>query len=298
MRHSFGMPEAAAVRERAGSFKFRGQRLAYTEFGDGKRWVVLLPGLLLPALMQEPLARNLAARGNHVITLDPLGHGRSDRPVDMWRYMITAYAQEVIALLDHLDVDEAVIGGTSLGSNVTLEMAAQAPQRVRGMVIEMPVLENGLVWSAMVFGPLLIALHFGERLFKPLAAVTRRIPRGLVPFWGNVALDVVRQDPGPSAALLQGLFFGHVAPHRDIRRTFTMPALILGHRRDPVHMFADAGVLADELPNARLIEASNILELRFRPERLSAEIADFVNECWAPRTIGRQRPTRTRRRSA
>ena len=49
-----------------------------------------------------------------MITLDPLGHGKSDRPVDMWRYMITAYAEEVIALLDHLDVDEAVIGGTSL----------------------------------------------------------------------------------------------------------------------------------------------------------------------------------------
>jgi len=299
MRHSSGMPAAAALRERTGSFKFRDQRLAYTEFGDGRRWVVLLPGLLLPALMQEPLARYLASQGNHVITLDPLGHGKSDRPIDMWRYMITAYAEEVIALLDHLDVDEAVIGGTSLGANVTLEMAAQAPLRVRGMIIEMPVLENGLVWSAMTFGPLLIALHFGERVFfKPLAAITRRIPRGLVPFWANVALDVVRQDPAPSAALLQGLFFGHVAPHRDIRRTFTMPALILGHRRDPVHMFSDAGVLADELPNARLIEASHILELRFTPERLSAEIADFVTECWAPRTVTRSRPTRTRRRSA
>jgi pimeloyl-ACP methyl ester carboxylesterase len=299
MPHSFGMPAAAAVRERTGSFTLRGQRLAYTEFGDGKRWVVLLPGLLLPATMQEPLARHLAARGNHVITLDPLGHGKSDRPVDMWRYMITAYAEEVIALLDHLDVDEAVIGGTSLGANVTLEMAAQAPQRVRGMVIEMPVLENGLVWSAMTFGPLLIALHFGDRwFFKPLASITRRIPRGLVPFWANVALDVVRQDPAPSEALLQGLFFGHVAPHRDIRRTFTMPVLILGHHRDPVHMFADAGVLAEELPNARLLEASNILELRFKPERLSGEIADFVTECWAPRTVKRQRPTRTRRRSA
>ena len=287
---------APAARERTGSFKHRGQRLAYTEFGDGNRWVVLLPGLLLPATMQEPLARQLAASGNHVITLDPLGHGRSDRPVDMWRYMITAYGEEVIALLDHLDIDEAVIGGTSLGANVTLEVAHQAPQRVRGMIVEMPVLENGLVWSAMVFGPLLIALHFGKRVFKPVAAISRRIPRGFLPFWVDVGLDTIRQEPEPSEALLRGLFFGHVAPHRDIRRTFTMPALILGHRRDPVHMFSDAGVLAGELPQARLIEASNILELRFNPARLTAEIAEFVAECWAPRTVKRQ--SRPRRRSA
>jgi hypothetical protein len=116
-----------------------------------------------------------------------------------------------------------------------------------------------------------------------------------VPFWGNIALDVVRQEPGPSGALLQGLFFGHVAPHRDVRKTFTAPALVIGHHADPVHPFSDAGMLADELPNARLVEASHILELRISPERLSTEISDFVKECWAPRVSQRSRP---RRRSA
>ena len=108
-------------------------------------------------------------------------------------------------------------------------------------------------------------------------------------------LDTLRQDPAPSAAVLQGLFFGRIAPHRTERRTFEAPALVIGHRRDPVHPFSDAGMLADELPNARLVEASNILELRFRPERLSQEIADFVHECWTPRV---QRHPRPRRRTA
>src|SRR5207253_698525 len=162
--------------------------------------------------MQAPLARHLAGHGNHVVTLDPLGHGRSDRPRDMWRYAISAFAEEVIALLDHLDIDEAVVGGTSLGANITLDVARIAPQRLR-----------------------------------------------------------------------------------DVRRTFTMPALIIGHQRDPVHPFSDAGMLADEMPNARLVVASNILELRLRPERLSAEISDFVAECWGPRTVARPRG---RRRSA
>ena len=282
------------VRVQAGHFQHRGNRLAYTSFGEGQRWVVLMPGLLLPATMQEPLARHLAQQGSHVVTLDPLGHGRSEHPYDMTRYSVNDFAHEVVALLDHLDIDEAVIGGTSLGANITLEVAAIAPRRVRGMVLEMPVLENGLVASAMTFGPLLVALHFFGRELGWLSSGLRRIPRRMVPFWGNVVLDVMRQPPTTSGAVLQGLFFGHVAPHRDVRRTFTQPALVIGHHRDPVHPFSDAGMLAGELPNARLCEASHILELRFHLERLSAEIDAFVNDCWTPRVHG----ARTRRRTA
>ncbi len=289
------MPVHPKLVPKEGRFIKRGQRLVYTEYGEGKRWVVLMPGLLLPVLMQEHLAIHLAGHGCHVVTFDPLGHGKSDRPRDMWRYSVNAFAEEVIALLDHLDVDEAVIGGTSLGANITLEAAGIAPRRVRGMIIEMPVLEHGLVASAMAFGPLLVALVFGQRPIGWVARQLRRIPRGALPSWGNVALDTIRQEPGPSAALLQGLFFGHVAPHRDVRRTLTQPTLIIGHHRDPIHPFSDAGMLAEELPNARVVEASHILELRLKPERLAAEVARFVDDCWAPRSVAQQP---RRRRSA
>ena len=278
------------------SFTARGHRLAYTEFGEGKRWVLLMPGLLIPASMQEHLALALASGGAHVLALDPLGHGQSDRPDGMAEYSIESFAGDAIALLDHLDIDEAVVGGPSLGANVTLEIARKAPRRVRGMIIEMPVLENAMVASVIAFGPLLVGLHFGGRLMRPIAAALRGIPRRLVPFWGNVALDVVRQDPVPSAALLKGLFFSHIAPHSAQRREMTMPALVIGHHIDPVHPFSDAGVLTAELPNARLVEASNILELRLRPERLTAEISRFVAACWSPRAVAK--PRRQRRRTA
>ena len=63
---------------------------------------------------------------------------------------------------------------------------------------------------------------------------------------------------------------------------------MIGHRRDPVHPFRDAGMLAEELPNGRLLEASSIIELRIAPERLTGEIADFIDECWQPRAAGRR----------
>ena len=274
------------------SFRHGGQKLAYEIYGEGSRNLVLLPGLLLPSRMHEPLAYALVERGNRVITLDLLGHGKSDRPRDMWRYSMPGFGRQVVALLDHLELDQAVVGGTSLGANITLEVASLAPTSLRGMVIEMPVLDNALLACAMAFTPLLICLTFGEPMTKRVAAVLRRVPRSFG-HYPNVFLDWVSQDPGPSAALLQGLFFGRMAPHREERKTFEAPAIVLGHPREPIHPFSDAKMLAEELPNGRLMEANSLFELRFRPERLTEMIADFLDECWRPRRAG-ERPRRRR----
>src|SRR5262245_43123569 len=110
-------------------FEHEGHRIAYSCFGEGARTTVLLPGLLLSQRMQEPLAQALAERGNRVVLMDPLGHGGSDRPRDMWRYSMSTFGGQVVGLLDHLELEQAVIGGTSLGANVTLEVAAAAPDR-------------------------------------------------------------------------------------------------------------------------------------------------------------------------
>jgi pimeloyl-ACP methyl ester carboxylesterase len=290
-------------------FKHAGHRLAYTEYGGGPaavaaggvrgrtarsadasgRPLILLHGLLLSQEMHRPLAEALAARGNRVITLDLLGHGRSDRPRDMWMYSMPIYGRQVIGLMDHLGVPEAALMGTSLGANASLEVASQAPERLRGLVVEMPVLDNGLLASALAFTPLLVSLTFGEPAMKLLARATRQVPRRLLPHYGNVMLDVVRQEPGPSGALMQGLFFGRVAPPRSERATFQTPTLVLGHPRDPVHPFSDAGMLAQEMPNARLLEANSLVELRAQPERLTNEIAAFLEEVWSSRAARRPR---------
>jgi pimeloyl-ACP methyl ester carboxylesterase len=296
-------------------FKFEGQRIAYTEFGGGpaavtptggrgrtaksapasSRPLILLHGLLLSQEMHRPLAEDLASRGNRVITLDLLGHGASDRPRDMWRYSMPGFGEQVIALMDHLGLEQAAVMGTSLGANAALEAASKRPERLRGMVIEMPVLDNGLLGSALAFTPLLVSLTFGEPLMKLLARLTRAVPRSLLPHYGNVMLDLLRQDPGPGGALLQGLFFGRIAPPRSERATFQTPTLVLGHPRDPVHPFSDAGQLAKEMPNARLLQANSLVELRMQPERLTGEIAAFLDEIWAtPRGRRAKRPAAKR----
>ena len=270
------------------TFTHAGQKLGYEIHGEGSRNLVLMPGLLFPSRMHDPLANALAERGHRVITFDLLGHGQSDRPADMWRYSMPIFAREVVALLDHLDIDEAVVGGTSLGANVSLEVASLAPSRLRGMVIEMPVLDNALLACAIAFTPWMVALTFGEPITRPLAALVRRVPR-VFGHYPNVFLDWVSLEPRPSASLLQGLFFGRTAPPREERKTFQTPALVLGHPRDAIHPFSDAKMLAEELPNGRLVEADSIYELRLRPQRLTNEIAAFLDEVWKPRRAGQRR---------
>jgi pimeloyl-ACP methyl ester carboxylesterase len=299
------------------SFTFEGRRLVYTEFGGGPaavtpaggrgrtarsapasaRPLILIHGLLLSQRMHWPLAEDLAAHGNRVLTLDLLGHGESDRPRDMGLYSMLMFGQQVIALMDHLEIEQAVVMGTSLGANTALEVALAHPERLRAMVIEMPVLDNALLWSALAFTPLLVALTFGERPMQALARVARAVPRAALPHYGNVMLDLLRQEPAPGGAVLQGLFFGRVAPHRNERRTFRMPTLVMGHRRDPVHPFSDAGSLAEELPNGRLLLANSLVELRVSPERLTEEIASFLDEVWAPKRRAPAKRPRSRARS-
>lgn len=271
-------------------FRHAGHEIAYTEYGSGARTVVLVHGLLLSQRMHEPLARALAQRGNHVVTIDLLGHGLSDRPAEPSRYSTSIFGAQVVALLDHLGVGEAAVLGTSLGANTALEAAALAPARVRALVIEMPVLDHALTACLVAFGPLMIGLALAQPVARLGSLAARAVPRRLLPFWADVALDTVRQDPGPSSAVLQGLFFGRVAPRPEERRAMLVPTLVIGHRRDPVHPLTDAGALADELPNGRLLEANSLLELRFRPARLTGQIGAFLDECWEPaRQEGRRR---------
>ena len=278
------------VSERIGQFFHDGHRLEYTEYGGGDRWVVLLHGQLMPRRMHQPLARHLAAQGHHVVTLDLLGHGRSDRPDDPLLYSMTAFGEQVVALLDELDIDAAVVGGTSLGANTSLEVATAAPERVRGLLLEMPVLDNALEAGILAFAPLLFASRFLPLSVSALRAVTRAVPRGLVPFWTGIALDTLDQRPAPMAAAIHGIFFGRIAPSSRMRQRIQAPAMVVGHPSDPIHPAADAAMLAGEMPDARFVEAHSILEWRSRPARLDGLAAEFVAECFereaVPRSLG------------
>jgi pimeloyl-ACP methyl ester carboxylesterase len=261
-----------------GSFRFGGNRIAYASYGEGERALVLVHGLLMNRRMYDHLAPELASRGFRVVTVDMLGHGASDQPTDMRAYSMGAFADQLAALCDHLELDRPVVGGTSLGANVSLEMATRHPGKARGLFIEMPVLENALVAAGLIFLPILVTLRFGQPLISAIATLTNRVPRSH--YLVDILLDWTRRDPRASQAVLEGLLFGHTAPPRQERERIDVPTLVIGHRADPLHPFSDSDMLVEELPDARLVNAESIFEWRVRPGRLDDELANFLGEVY------------------
>jgi pimeloyl-ACP methyl ester carboxylesterase len=258
---------------------YQGHRIGFDEYGEGERPIVLAHGLLMNRHMFDLLGPALAERGNRVICVDLLGHGRSDQPDDLRLYSMPLFAEQVLALLDHLGLERAVVGGTSLGANVALELAVRQPERVEGLFIEMPVLDNALAGVAAIFAPILLGLRLGRPAVELSSRLASLVPR--TNFILDIGLDFARRRPDPSIAVLEGLLLGETAPPREQRRLIDRPALVVGHQRDPLHPFSDSGMLLEELPRAQLVEANSILEWRTRPGRLNAELARFLDEVWA-----------------
>ena len=260
------------------TFTHDGHRLSYATYGEGDRILVLAHGLLMNRRMYTRLAPEIAELGYRVVCLDLLGHGDSDAPRDLSLYSMTAFADQIAALLDHLGVERAVVGGTSLGANVALEFGVCHADRAQGLFIEMPVLDNALVAVAIAFAPLLVGAQLGAPLLGLLAAGVRRIPRSH--YLVDVGLDPLRRDPRSSSRVLQGLLLGRTCPPRREREGIETAALIVGHPSDPIHPFSDSDDLLREMPNARLVDANSILEWRLAPARLNAELDRFLTEVW------------------
>jgi pimeloyl-ACP methyl ester carboxylesterase len=262
---------------RTASFEHRGRRLVYDCYGDEGPLLVYLHGLLLDADLNRGIAEAVAARGHRVVLVDLLGHGRSDHPAHAAEYRIDTYADQVFGLLDHLGEPSAVLGGMSLGANVSLFAASRRPDRVRGLVLEMPVLEWATPSAALLFTPMLLLAHYGRPVLRWVGNRLAHLPSTGFPPLDSV-LRAGASDPDALAAVLHGILVGPVAPTLDERQAIEAPTLVLAHRNDLIHPFDDAHNLAVQLPNARLERARSPLELRLRPGRLTDVIGEFLEE--------------------
>ena len=189
------------------------------------------------------------------------------------------FGHQIAALLDHLELDSPVVGGTSLGANSTLEFAVSHPNRARALLIEMPVLDDALLGAALAFTPALLGLRFGRPVLKAVAALTSVFPAARSS--STSGSTGCARTPRPRRRCSRGSSSAAPAPPHDEREKLTDPALVVGHPSDPLHPFSDAGMLVEEMRNARLLNASSILEWRISPERLNDELDQFLAASFA-----------------
>lgn len=96
--------------------------------------LVLTHGFLMDETMFEPMREPLAAAGINLVTVDARCHGRTQTP-DGEPFTYWDLAADVLAVLDELGIDKAVIGGMSQGGYSALRLALAAPERVRGLAL-------------------------------------------------------------------------------------------------------------------------------------------------------------------
>lgn len=242
--------------------------------GPEERTVVFLHGLLLSFEMMEPIARKFEA-GFRPVLVELHGHGRSSRPADPASYNLEEFAHDLVAIADALGQERIGVFGTSLGADVALEAMMNHPDRIAGAVLEMPVLEHGARVASRLFKPIARALR-SRRAPQALAMASRRLPSLRFAPGFPEALEHLAREPVTGAAVIEGLLEQATRHRWEDVAGCQVPALVIGHTLDPLHAFRDARELSMIHPNARLVRAYSILELRVRPQRLVKIASRFL----------------------
>ena len=113
----------------------RGYIISYEDDGAGSP-IVLIPGYLMSAADWRDCGYvDRLVSNRRVITVDPLGHGLSDKPTDPAAYVYPAVAADIVAAMDDAGVDRATVWGYSRGAALAGVIATEFPGRVAALII-------------------------------------------------------------------------------------------------------------------------------------------------------------------
>ncbi|MFC5720327.1 alpha/beta fold hydrolase [Streptomyces gamaensis] len=222
-----------------------GARIAYQPVGDGPP-LVLLAGQANSHHWWDGLREDFHG-ARSTVTLDYRGTGDSDEP--QTPCSTRQFARDVIAVLDELGADRADVYGTSMGGRVAQWVAVDHPDRVRRLVLG----------CTSPGGPHAVdsADDVRRSLAQPDPTEARRALLDLM-----YTPDWLAHHPGPYGTLGDSGMSararrGHLAASRqhdawDALPGITAPTLVLHGTDDRLNPAANAPLLADRIPGARL----------------------------------------------
>jgi pimeloyl-ACP methyl ester carboxylesterase len=121
-----------------------GVRIHWEQYGSGDPAVLFMPTWTIIHSRCWKLQIPDFARRHRVLTFDPRGNGRSDRPSDPAEYAEAEFAADALAVMDAAGVESAVVVSLSLGGQRSLILTEEHPERVLGLVLIGPFVNTGL----------------------------------------------------------------------------------------------------------------------------------------------------------
>ncbi|NBD09618.1 MULTISPECIES: alpha/beta fold hydrolase [Corallococcus] len=119
-----------------------GTPLHYRVLGEGSRDVVLVHGWMVSGAVWDAMLEKLDLTGLRLIVPDHRGSGKSGRPAS--GYTLAQYAKDVMAVADHAGAKRFALVGHSMGGQIAKWVAADAPERITGLVLLNTVPASGL----------------------------------------------------------------------------------------------------------------------------------------------------------
>jgi 3-oxoadipate enol-lactonase len=275
----YGTPESPAPAPAAASRA----EINYADTGGDGPAVVLSHGFLTDQSMFAPQVKALAPEFR-VVTWDQRGHGWDQSghggtpargPFSYWDS-----ARDLLALLDHLGVQRAVLGGLSQGGFVSLRAALLAPGRVRGLIL----IDTQAGQQDPAVAPAYEHMHevWREQGPGPVQEVISSIILGPGQ-WDDwyakwAATDIEQFTPAFRCLMDRDDITGRLGE-------IGCPALIVHGTADAVFPLAKAGELRDGLGgSARLavIEGGTHASNMSHPAEVSTEMLNFLRELDRP----------------
>jgi len=216
----------------------------------------------LGADLTQPFSLFEPPAGIRLIGFDARAHGQT-RPVGpIEKISLGSSADDLRALMDHLQIRQAIVGGISMGAAITLNFALRHPTRVLGLVQSRPAwLDAPNPWNVTMFS--LISRQVrehgptrGKVLFLESAEYAETLAK-----WPDVAMSLAAQFDNPLVEETAFKFERIIldAPCRDRREwaNITVPTLILANRYDPIHPFEYGAEMQQLIPGAEFREITS-----------------------------------------
>jgi pimeloyl-ACP methyl ester carboxylesterase len=237
--------------------------------------LILLHGLAASSLQIDKLM--VGWSGAPLISLDFPGHGNSLFPNHQKSVSFDYYGETVVALMEELSIPRAVIGGISMGSGVSQNIALRFPDKVSGLVLIRPAWLDQLVpknLRIVLDGADYLGMPDGIEKFKQrddFIAISRTLPNAAK---SGLGIFDKSQQSNLHQVLRQMVNDKPVSELSKLKEV-QVPVCIIANEDDPLHPFKLAEKLSHFFP---FCELKKVASRYINDEIHRSQVVNIISE--------------------